>query len=488
MAASDMHAYPNAVIGTMGGMTLKFGIASIKPAVNTLKHYFEKTWAKLSELYGRSILLFMLAMLLIIFTICVAVFTFFNSAAPTSLTMASGPPGSIFQKNAEKYKAILAREGVKLTVVPSNGSIDNLHKLADPKSRVDVGFVQGGFSDEIDTSGLMSLGSTSYQPLLVFYRGETRQLISDFAGDTLNIGPPGSGTHSLALAILKENGIEPGGATTLIEKDSEHPVQDLLQGKIDALFVMGDTASVELMKTLVQTPGINIFNFNQADAYTRRIKYLNKLVLPKGALDLGKNIPVNDLYLLAPTVELVARDDLHPALSDVLLEAAREVHGSAGLFRKSGEFPAPLSQEFHLSPDATRYYTSGKSFLYRNFPFWIASLINRLLAVLVPIALLLIPGIRLAPTIYRWRMQSRIYPWYKALLELERDAFGTPIDNDKRAKLLLQLDHIEHTVNRIKIPASFGDLFYGLRGHIDFVRSHLMAAQDDAQPLQPDKP
>lgn len=452
--------------------------------MDILKRYFEKTWAKLTELYGRSILLFMLAMLLIIFTICVVVFTFFNSAAPTTLTITSGPPGSIFQKNAEKYKTILAREGVKLTVLPSDGSIDNLRKLAAPKSKVDVGFVQGGFSTDIDTSGLMSLGSTSYQPLLIFYRGEARQLISDFAGDTLNIGPPGSGTHSLALAILKENGIEPGSATTLVEKDSEHPVQDLLENRIDALFVMGDTASVELMKTLVATPGINIFNFTQADGYTRRIKYLNKLVLPRGSLDLGKNIPVNDLYLLAPTVELVAREGLHPALSDVLLEAAREVHGSAGLFRKSGEFPAPLSQEFHLSSDATRYYTSGKSFLYRNFPFWIASLINRVLAVLVPIALLLIPGLRLAPVIYRWRIQSRIYPWYKALLELERDAFGSPIDQVKREKLLQQLDHIEHTVNRMKIPASFGDLFYGLRGHIDFVRSHVLTAQNEAlQPL-----
>lgn len=439
-----------------------------------MQRYLRKTWDKLSELYGRSILLFMLAMLLIVFVICVAVFTFFNSAAPTTITIASGPPGSIFERHAKKYQEILAREGVRVRILPTGGSIDNLHKLAEPKGEADVGFVQGGFAPDLDTSHLMSLGSISYQPLLVFYRGEPRALISDFAGDTLNIGPPGSGTHSLALTILEENGIKPGGTTTLIAEESKQPVRDLLENRIDALFVMGDTASLELMRTLVQTPGINIFNFTQADGYTRRIKYLNKLVLPEGSLDLGKNIPVNDLYLLAPTVELVARENLHPALSDVLLEAAREVHGTAGLFRKKGEFPAALSQEFRISPDATRYYASGKSFLYRNFPFWVASLINRLLAVLVPIALLLIPGLRVAPMVYRWRIQSRIYPWYKALLELERDAFDTPVDAAKREKLLQQLDHIENKVNHIKIPASFGDLFYGLRGHIGFVRSRLL--------------
>lgn len=445
--------------------------------MSTLKRYFRKTWHKLTELYGRSIILFMLAMLTIIFVICVAVFTFFNSAAPTTITIASGPPGSIFERHAQKYKEILAREGVRVIILPSEGSTDNLHKLAERNGEADVGFVQGGFEPGLDTSHLMSLGSISYQPLLVFYHGETRTLISDFAGDTLNIGAPGSGTHTLALAILEENGITPGGDTALAMQDSQQPVRDLLENRIDALFLMGDTASVELMRKLVQTPGINIFNFTQADGYTRRIKYLNKLVLPEGSLDLGKNIPVNDLYLLAPTVELVARENLHPALSDVLLEAAREVHGTAGLFRKKGEFPAPLSQEFRISPDATRYYASGKSFLYRNFPFWVASLINRVLAVLVPIALLLIPGLRIAPMVYRWRIQSRIYPWYKALLELERDAFGAPVDMAKREKLLLQLDHIEDKVNHIKIPASFGDLFYGLRGHIGFVRSRLLGEQ-----------
>lgn len=445
--------------------------------MNRVQAFFEKTWARLTELYGQSITLFVAVTLCVAIVLCVAVFAFFNSAAPTNLTIASGLEGSIFQKDAEKYKMILAKDGVTLNIVSSEGSTDNLKMLADPHSKVDVGFVQGGTSDGIKTDNLMSLGSVSYQPLMIFYHGDARRLISDFAGSRLNIGEEGSGTHSLALAILKENGIAPKGNTVLIEQDSADPVKDLLEDKIDALFVMGDSASVELIKNLIKTPGINIFNFTQADGYTRRIKYLNKLVLPEGSLDLGKNIPVNDLYLVAPAVELVAKSGLHPALSDVLLEAAREVHGTAGLFRKAGEFPAPRAQEFRISPDATRYYSSGKSFLYRNFPFWMASLINRTLAVLIPIALLLIPGLRLAPTIYRWRIQWRIYPWYKALLELERDAFSTPVDDSKREQLFDKLDHIENSVNKMKIPASFGDLFYGLRGHINFVRNRLMAEQ-----------
>ena len=125
---------------------------------------------------------------------------------------------------------------------------------------------------------------------------------------------------------------------------------------------------------------------------------------------------------------------------------------------------------------STRYYTSGKSFLYSTFPFWLASLINRLLAVLIPIFLLLIPTMKVAPMIYRWRFQSRIYPWYKVLLEIEREAFGTELTDTKRQHLLGKLDQIDQALNKIKIPPSFGDLLYGLKGHIGFVRERLAPA------------
>ena len=442
-----------------------------------LKAYFKNIWAKLAAIYGSSVLLMMFWVLGVLALICIAVFLFFNSAAPTSLTITTGEEGSIYQKNALKYKAILAREGVTLNIVPSNGSIDNLNKLADKRVNVDIGFVQSGVVGKIMTDKLMSLGSIAYQPMMIFYRGESKNLISDFTGERLNIGELGSGTHSLALSMLKENGILPGGSTELIEKPSINPVEDLLQDKIDAIFVMGDSASLQLIKDLVKTPGINIFNFDQADGYTRRIKYLHKLVLPMGSIDLGKNIPVNDLNLIAPTVELIARNSLHPALSDLLLDAANEVHGSATLFVKSGEFPNLTTQEYRISPDATRYYKSGKSFLYRDFPFWMASFINRILVFLVPLLLILIPAIKLAPSIYRWKIQLAIYPFYKALLELEKDAFGSTNDVDKRHEIMNNLDELEAKLSKIKIPAAFADMFYGLRGHINFVRTRLLAEQ-----------
>jgi hypothetical protein len=235
---------------------------------------------------------------------------------------------------------------------------------------------------------------------------------------------------------------------------------------------MGDSASVQNMRTLLRTEGIHLFDFTQADGYIRRINYLNKLELPKGSIDFGRDIPSHDINLIGPTVEIIARPDLHPALSDLLIEAAQEVHGSASLLRRRGEFPSPLEHEFPISSDASRYYKSGKGFLYRYLPFWMASLVNRIIVVFVPMIVILIPGLRAIPALFRWRIRLRIFRWYRALLALEQDLVAE-MSPELRAELLFRLDHIEEAVNKMKMPASYAEQFYVLRGHIAFVRSRL---------------
>jgi TRAP-type uncharacterized transport system substrate-binding protein len=429
--------------------------------------------SRLDALRSRGLVVYLSFFVLIALALGVATFAFIHLAVPNTLTITAGPKGSSFYRTAEKYKKILAKDDVTLNILESDGSPENLQRLSSAQPSADIGFVLGGELKDGNAQNMMSLGSVNYQPLMIFYHGKIRHLLSDFAGARIDIGAQGSGTRTLALDMLKANGIEPKGAASFIEVDAKDPEKDLNESRLDVIFMMGDSTSSELLRKLLRSPKIHLFNVTQADAYVRRIGYLNKLVLPEGSLDLGKNLPAQDLNLVAPTVELIARDSLHPALSDLLLEAAREVHSGPGLFRKRGEFPVPLEHEFRMSPDAARYYASGKTYLYRTFPFWLASLIARALVVLVPLALLLVPALRIAPTIYRWRIESRIHRWYKVLLDLERDTFIAK-NSQERVDLLRQLDAIEASVNRIVIPASFGDMFYDLRGHVDFVRNRLM--------------
>ncbi len=409
---------------------------------------------------------------LILITVIVigAAYWFVRPAPPDTITITSGPNGSTFRLNAEKYRKILARNGVKLQILPSEGSLDNLKRLANPGYRVDVGFVQGGVSAGMTVDKLVSLGSVFHEPLALFYRSAAPvNWLSELSGKRLAIGPEGSGTHALALILLKANGIEPGGATTLLNLGGEEAAKALVDGEVDAAFLMGDSATPPIMRKLLWTPGVRLLNFAQADAYVRRYPYLSKLDLPMGAFDFGKNVPPQDIYLIGPTVELVARENLHPALSDLLIEAAREVHGKATLLQHAGEFPAPLAHEFRISDDAQRYYTSGKSFLYRALPFWLASLVDRLLVVVVPIFVLLIPGLKVVPALYSWRIRARIYRWYGLLIALERSLLAHP-PAEEREGLIKRLDFIENEVNKMKMPLAYAEQFYVLRDHINFVR------------------
>jgi TRAP transporter TAXI family solute receptor len=418
-------------------------------------------------------------------------------APPNTLTMSAGTKGSSFWNNAQQYKKILARNGITLNVLESQGSLDNLQKLEDPNSKVDVGFVQGGMAAAAagvpgaapatadKHEDLVSLGSVAYVPLAVFYRGPVLTRLSELKGKRLAISTEGSGTRALALAVLKANGIEPGGSTELLPLAGDEAAAALSNGGIDAAFLTGDSAQPPTMGKLYRTPGIRFFDFTQADAYARRFPYLKVLNLPMGAFDLAKNLPEHRIRLIAPTAELIARDGLHPALSDLLIEAAKEVHGRANLMQSANEFPAPLSHEFRISDDAERYYKSGKGFLYRTLPFWIASLADRVIVLLVPIIVVLIPGFRLVPGLYRWRVRSRIYKIYGALIAIEREAMTDP-DTVQRDALIERLDDIEGKVNQMKMPLAYADQFYVLREHIGFVRQRLTLAQSAALDAQAD--
>jgi TRAP transporter TAXI family solute receptor len=432
--------------------------------------------ARLRSISWRDLLTVAVPIGVVIFSAFWIAARFMHAAPPKIIRMVTGPEGSNYRNTGDKYKKSIEGHGIKVELVKSQGGLDNLKQLADRKIPVDVGFVQGGLADGlegVDISKLVSLGTIMTQPVTVYYKlPEPIDRLTDLRGKRVAIGPEGSGTRALALKLFKANDMD-DKSVALSTEAAEEAAKALTSGQIDACFLMGDSTAPKVARGLREAPGVRLMSFRQADGYVRRLKFLSRLTLPEGAFDLGKNYPPETVSLVGPAVELIARNDLHPALSDMLISAAKEIHGGPGMYRAAGEYPAPREHEFPISDDAERYYKSGGQFLYKKLPFWLASLVDRVLVVILPLLVIVVPATRIAPSLYRWRVRSRIYRWYGALMAIERDMLTGERTPEMRARIGKRIDEIEHAVEELKMPLSFADQLYVLRDHVASVRRRL---------------
>lgn len=417
--------------------------------------------------------------LLAAIAVAVLAYIWVDPAPPRQFSMATGQFNSAYEEFGRQYAARLARDEIKLSLQPSLGSHENLERLVDGK--VDVAFVQSGSTaeGEAERAGLVSLGSLFTEPVWLFLReGAKVAHLTDLKGKRINLGPEGTGVPRLFRQVLAANGIEPDQLQIGALENTPATVE-LLAGRIDGL-VFSSAPEAPLIQMLLQTPGIRLFNFTQADAYTRRLPFLTHVVLPRGIVDLGRDIPAQDYHLIAPTATLVAREDLHPALVGLLVKSAGEIHGKAGWFQQQGQFPSPKYTEIPVAREAERYYRDGPPFLQRYLRFWLANLFERLWVVVVALAALLIPLSRIVPPIYVWRVRSRVYRWYGELRKVEQELEAIALDDREaaRAGLLLRLDDIEERVNHISIPLAYAEELYRLRSHINFVRERVRGTID----------
>lgn len=408
---------------------------------------------------------------LVLVIILVVAYKFVDPAPPNHIVISTGADEGDYLSYAKLYKDIIKDDGVTLEIRPSKGAADNLRKLQDPNSDVDVGFVQDGLGSADAAPDLVSLGSLYYEPIWVFYRAKNQVTrFSELEGKRIAVGESGSGTETLVLRLLKESGVDLKNST-LLHTSWQASEDALVKGEADAAFFIA-TPDDPLIEKLVENKAIRLMSLDQAEAISRQIPFLHHLVLPHGAIDLKRNLPEHDVDLVSPTATLVARDSLHPALINLLLKAASQVHGEPGILEKMNEFPIDKDYAFPLSDEAKRYYKSGTRFWQRYLPFWLAALVERFILVVLPASALIYPLIKLVPRILDWRLRSRFYQRYGELKFLETQIKGerTP---DKYAQHLIELDAIEDRVNHMKTPLDFSDHIYGLREHIDFVRARL---------------
>jgi TRAP-type uncharacterized transport system substrate-binding protein len=397
------------------------------------------------------------------------------SLPPRTLVMVTGIEGGANYELGIRYREALEREGIKLVLRPTTGTLENLRQLRDDRSGVSVGFIQGGTTTRAESPKLEALGTIFYEPLWLFRRTEVGEGAQGLRGRRISIGPEGSGGRALALQILSRTKLDRivGELSGFSPKAA---AEKLIAGDIDAAFIVTGWES-PVVQSLLNTNGVAADSYQRADALIAIYPFLHKLILPAGVIDLAANLPPADVVLVAPKASLAVRADLHPALQYLLLDAAVQIHSPPGIFQKAGQFPAAESIDLPLSAEAQRFYKSGRPFLQGYLPFWAATLVEQAVVVLVPLAALLYPLSKLVPRSYDWMMQRKIMRLYDEIRSIERDvdAKGPTFDADA---LYAKLDHIDERANHLRLPTVYASNLYTLRSHIDLVRARLAAPPD----------
>jgi hypothetical protein len=399
---------------------------------------------------------------------------------PKRVVLATGPAQSAYDEFGKRYATALARYGITVELLPSEGSSANLELLRAGKA--DIGFVQGGSADigydEEET--IVSLGSLFVEPLWLFYREDAAQRLkksptianlSELQGGRVNVGTPGSGVPRLFNTLLDVNRID-HGAMRLSELEQTPATVAFLDGELDALVFASAPESL-MVQMLLQSPGVRLLDFAQSEAYSRRFAYLTPVVMPQGVVDLSANVPAQDVRLVASTTSLLAGAKTHPAILQLFAQTATDLHGGGGWFSRAREYPSLEHSEVPLSPEAVRAIRNGPPFLQRYLPFWLANLVERMWLAMGLILALALPLSRIVPPLYAFRIRSRVFRWYGQLRTIEQRSQ----DNDgplPLPELLEQLDALENKVEQVVVPLSYTDELYALRNNIALVRQKLL--------------
>ena len=393
---------------------------------------------------------------------------------PQTLTIATGFPDGLYSQFANHLKTELAKEKITLQIRNTGGSVDNLALINDPNSGIDLAIVQSGVGDPVKYPELLSLAGIFYEPLWVWYRqpafakeGGALTQLSQLQGKRISIGNDGSGTQILSNAILKLNEIN-ADLVKLEKLKPDEAIEKLQKGELDVAFIVA-AGEAPILKKFYQIPGIRLMNFDQAEAYTRVLPYLDRIDIPRGIISIAHDQPKQDIRTIASTATLVARNDINPATVSLLLGTSYDILRNYSRLQKPGQFPSSKGLDFPMDMDAEIFLRDGPSFFYRHLPFWGAVWFERFIKILIPLLIVLIPVFTYLPAIFNLSLKVKLSRLYKILKNIEKRS-NSP---DNYLLLHTELLNLEKRIQQIKVSAMQSKEVYDLKAHVALVRHQL---------------
>jgi TRAP transporter TAXI family solute receptor len=402
---------------------------------------------------------------------------FIQPAPERKIVIAAGSVEGEYYKTALKYKKLLEEDKVEVTVLETSGSLQNAQLIREKKA--DIGFVQSGILTQEDSSLIESLATVYYEPIWIFYKNEgfSIEYVVQLISKKISIGAQNTGTSYLATQILNDNGLNASN-TLLLNLSTQESKQKLLEGEIDAM-IMVISPDSKVVQELLENPNINVLSIKRAKAYSMKYPYLENLVLHEGTMDLYKNLPYEEVNLLATTANLIVRKDMPFELIRLFLKKAKIIHSSKSLFASINQFPNIKNLDTTINEEALKYFKHGDSWLESIFPYWVASNIDRLKIMLIPLLTLMFPLFKGIVPLYTWTMRSKIYKWYEELNAIDKEIPNLS-QEDLQTKLdylyTLQVEISEHT----KVPLSFMGEYYNLLLHLEMILTKIKSRLEKA--------
>lgn len=399
-----------------------------------------------------------------------------NLLPPDRVRIAAGRPGTAYHALAQQYRAILGRDGIAVDIEETPGSVANVEALTRAADPADVAFVQGGVPMP-EGAPLEALGAVFLEPLWVFGRWNVAEPAdpSRWQGLAVAAGEPGSGTRYVVETALRNLGIDPG-TLDLRAMNSTDAAAALHDGSIEAGVFVGPV-SAPYLQSLFADESVRALSIRDPEALARRLPFVELTDIPPASFDYAARRPDERVDLVAMVARLVARDGLHPALVDRLVEAAREVHSGRDLVTREGQFPAASGVDMAMNVQAASLIEKGPNPFNRFLPYWIGAQISKFALLLVPLVVIFFPVFRIAPSLYQWRMRGKVWRHYPELRAIERDSAAVR-DAAALDGLSRRLDAIEAQVTRSRLPPSYREYAYAMRVHIDLVRRKIAERRD----------
>ncbi len=418
--------------------------------------------------------------IVVVFALGWALVAMLKPAIQRKIVITTGADNGIYRGFADRYAPILKRDGITLDIRPSFGSVENYQRLTNPDSEYEVGFIQSGTTSPKETDHLQTIAAVSYEPIWVFYRGDvTVDRLAQLRGKKISIGVPGSGLLNVSQRLLGYSGVTRDN-TELLQMDAPKAYDALENGQLDAAFFIGRPDAA--MQTTLLNSDLKLMSFAQADALVQKFPSLSKIIYPRASTSIAPDLPRADVTLLAATALLVSKDTLHPALVYLLLDAAKTVHGGEDYFTPRGTFPNLNTEEFPIADESMRYFKSGPPFLQRYLPFWLASLVERRLLILLPFMAVLLGLLQALPRMLEARMKRRFVIWYREIKSLEDEVWTSNQPSpDQIAQWRDEIESIDANASQIMIPYRYFQDVYALKQAIGIVRDRIAHVAEKAK-------